>query len=512
MDPMDASREPGKTHVTVEWVHESRTVSGPGADRGIVRYGNQYLAALAANIGAFAFGAALSWSATALPSMRADPDFQKLTLGQEAFVGSIVALGALIAAPIIGAGVFKFGRRQTMVMLTLPFVAGWLLIYFASNVRFVFIGRLITGFCGGALSLAAPIYITDMASRNVAGVMTAGFDVMMCAGQLFIFIVGTYVDWRYQALACGIIPLVFHVFMWFVPESPRYLIRNNKREEALDALRWFRGVSEPRSVEDELNQLNQNMEDNTQLGLRSRDTSTWTDIFETSSLKPLLIIFFLFIFQELSAIDAVLFYTVDIFKATGIQLHSNYCAIIVGAVQLIAAVLATTIMNKVGRRVLLLISETFMCVALTAMGTFFYYKTYYPDTTRDYLQWLPLTSMCVFVVSYSIGMGPITYTILGELLPERVRGTGASFLTMIKWTVSFFVALFFEQVMQDMGRAGGFWLYACFCLLGAIFIASFIPETKSQAPEDIPREFVARTGKLENEPFSSNLTRTYGAR
>ncbi|CAG7828152.1 unnamed protein product, partial [Allacma fusca] len=420
----------------------------------------QYLAALAANMGAFAFGTVMSWSATALPDLRKDETMGKVTLEQESLIASIV------------------------------------------TVRF----------CGGAFTLAAPIFTAEMASVSIRGTLAAGFDMMITVGMLFIFIVGSFLTWRYQALACGIIPILFHAIMFFVPESPRYLLGKGKRDEALAALCWFRGASSPNQVASELYELNnEEIDVSCSIRVTPAKSGMWSDLIQPAALKPILIVFFLFLFQELSGIDAVLFFTVDIFAASGAQLDNYYATIIVGVVQVIAATVAALVVDKSGRRFLLLLSEIFMVLSLGALGLFFYLKITDPTLAANDLGWLPLTSLIVYVVSYSIGLGPITYMIMGELLPHHVKGLASSILTSIKWLLGFAVTLFFEDILLSLGDDGGFWLFAGFCFLGGIFVLFFVPETKGKTLEEIQKIFSKPKSKRSEKSPLLGGPKSYGA-
>jgi len=353
------------------------------------------------------------------------------------------------------------------------------------------------------------MFIQEMASVRYRGLMTAMFGVMITVGQLFVFIVGAVLDWRYQALACGMIPLLFHICMWFVPESPTYLVHQGRREEALRSLRWFRGAPEQRFIEEELNQLNR------QLDITAVRTSThhrtWKDLFGVPLIKPMSVILLLFIFQELSAINALMFYTVDIFKATGIRLWSYYAAIIIGVVQMLAAIFSSAIVHRCGRRWLLLGSEFFMAAGMGTMGLFFWYQKNKPQSAADYMEWVPMFAMILFVLAYSVGMGPISYLILGERLPFPIRGTASSIVTTVKWALGFTIVFLFEDVLVWLGRDGAFWLYGGLCMIGFIFILVCVPEYEGTLLEESRFISDVDIGKgPENEPFSTSPTRTYG--
>ncbi|CAG7727730.1 unnamed protein product [Allacma fusca] len=137
-------------------------------------------------MGAFAIGTMMCWTATALPDLRNSPTIGPITESQESVISSIVTLGAAAACPLTGYCVERFGRRKTMLALTIPFVSGWLLIAFAEHIYMIYAGRFVTGYCGGAFSLAAPIFIAETADVDIRGKLSAGFDLMITVGMLFM--------------------------------------------------------------------------------------------------------------------------------------------------------------------------------------------------------------------------------------------------------------------------------------------------------------------------------------
>jgi sugar porter (SP) family MFS transporter len=463
----------------------------------------QLLASVAANMGAMAFGSVMSWTATALPDLRADPVFAGITEDEESWIGSVVPLGAVLAGPIAGFGVERFGRKRSMLIFCLPFILGWLLIYTAQDIDSILIGRILTGISGGAFAIAAPIFVAEIADADIRGTLAAGFELMITVGMLFIFTAGTFLTWRMQALICGTIPMMIIFLLFFVHESPRYLIGRGKMAQAVNALCWYRGATNPKQVEGELAKLIEGDEENGGTEFSSMRSATILDLIRFPTYKPVLLVLMLFILQELSGIDAVTFYTVDIFQSAGVTLDSYYSTIILGVVQMVASLIAALLVDKSGRRFFLITSEIAMVISLGAFGIFFYVKSIDETFAIAYLQWVPLVSLLMYVVAYSIGVGPITYMILGEIMPQHVKGLASSILTAIKWMLGFTVTRFFLDLMDLVGKACGYWIFMGICLFGAIYIYIFVPETKGKTLEEIQTDFAGgrKRSDVEREPL-----------
>ncbi|CAG7785042.1 unnamed protein product [Allacma fusca] len=443
----------------------------------------QYLAAFSANIGSMALGTTTAWTSTALPDLRISDDFKSITKSQEAWIGSVMILGAIVSCPVAGVGIERFGRRMSMLLLTLPFIGGWLLIYFASNIWMIYAGRFITGFCAGAFSVAVPIYVAETADTKIRGALGCGYDLMITIGILYIFLIGTYTTWRIQALSCAIIPAAFHCFMFFVPESPRLLVEKNKTEEAAKSLQWLRGTKDFHEVEQELKELQRNVEET------CRKEVSWRGLCTMPVIKPTFVGFALMFIMQLSGMDAVMFYTVDIFRSAGTHIDEHLSTNIVGAVQVAATVVAALVVDRCGRRILLIVSGLFMVISLTTIGLYFYLKSSDDARVSEGLGWLPLASLIVYVISFSIGLGPVPCIMLGELLPPHVKGIAAGMIVISKWTLGFIITLMFQDMLSLLHESGCYWLFASITFLGVIYICFCVPETNGKSLEEIQLYF-----------------------
>ncbi|CAG7718425.1 unnamed protein product [Allacma fusca] len=458
------------------------------------------------------------WSSPAIPALEGDKNWGNLieicddnngtvketckfdgTWGPSQWIGSLVALGALISGPVTGFCVERFGRKTTMLLLSAPFVLGWLLITYAESVAMIYAGRLVTGFCGGAFSLAAPVYIGETSEDSVRGTLGAGFQLMVTVGILFVYVVGDAVSWEWLSLISGFGPLVFLVLMIFPPESPRWLISVGKHTEASESLRWLRGASSSQDVEEELAVIQKSVNESKQ------QSATFKDLLAPAILKPTLIALALMLFQQLSGVNAVIFYTTEIFLDAGSDLEPALCTIIVGIVQVVATVLSSILMDRAGRKLLLLVSDAAMCLFLVLLGVFFYFKD--NDTeTAEKIGWLPLVSLIFFIVFFSLGYGPIPWLMMGELLPPHVKGLASAIATSFNWILAFIVTMFFKDLKNGIGAAWCYWLFAIVCAAGTVFVFIFVPETKGKSLDEIQRYFGAPESTP--NPQSSNSEKT----
>ncbi|CAG7826804.1 unnamed protein product [Allacma fusca] len=457
----------------------------------------QILAALAATIGAFGMGTVMAWSSPALPQVELSAKLGYPSDSDLSWVASLVPLAAVFAGPPTGQCIERIGRKPTMIALSVPFVLGWLLIAFAVNIPMMLVGRFLTGFCAGAFSLTAPVFISETAEDSIRGTLGSAFQLMVTFGFLFSYVVGAFVSWQWLAIASAFVPVIMLILMIYVPASPRYLLSKGEVAEASKALAWFRGAESSQQVEFELRLIQKSIDDAKAKKVQPKD------FFSPALLKPISISVGLMFFQSFSGTDAVTFYTVDIFKSAGSSLDGNVATIIVGSVQVLATFLSLVLVDRAGRRVLLLVSDAVMAIALMALAIYFFLD----EDTKLTWGMLPLISLVVFVTSYSIGFGPVPWMMMGEILPNHVIGTASAIATSFNWFFTFLVIRFFADLQILIGTNWAYVFFSCFCVAGICFVFFFVPETKGKSLDEIQLLFVSKNARPP-PPSSRKVSRT----
>lgn len=242
--------------------------------------------------------------------------------------------------------------------------------------------------------------------RGTLGLLPTAFGNI---GILVCFVAGKYLKWDSLAFLGGALPIPFLILMFLIPETPRWYVSRGKEEQARKALKWLRGKKA--DVEPELKGIVKSHCD----AERHASQNAIFDLLKRSNLKPLLISLGLMLFQQLSGINAVIFYTVQIFEDAGSTIDGFLCTIIVGVVNFIATFIATILIDRLGRKMLLYISASAMIVTLLTLGSFFYYKSTGADISN--IGWLPLAAFVIYVLGFSLGFGPIPWLMMGEILP-----------------------------------------------------------------------------------------------
>ncbi|KAF2359665.1 Sugar/inositol transporter [Trinorchestia longiramus] len=449
---------------------------------------SQYLTAGAATLGALSMGAIMGYSSPAGVQLTGSnssslncsfvSDDGPLSDDQNSWFSSTVNVGALIGAPLGGFCINTFGRRTTMVATIVPFLLGWLLIEFTSNFAMLVSGRIFCGICAGLVSISVPTYLGEIASSDIRGLLGAGFQLMVTVGILYTYALGAGVCWQWLAFACLVPAVIFAVCMFFSKESPVFLLAHDKPNEAKESLQFFRG--DAYNIESELQQLTQSIE------IAKANKASFRDLKTPYILKPLLISLSLMFFQQASGVNAILFNLNAIFASADVEMTADASSITIAAVQVIATGVGAVLMDKAGRKLLLIVSSAAMCISLVTMGTFFYLAD---EGEADNLGWLPLTSLIVFITAFSIGFGPIPWLMMGELFAAEVREIAGTLATLTNWLMSFIITLIFQPLRTAIHDWGVYWLFAIVCAVALFFSIFLVKETKGKSIEEISYMF-----------------------
>lgn len=474
---------------------------------GQTRKATQYIAAVAAAIGAVIAGTILAWTSPALPQLQpyvpvngTDATIPALarsaedsndtilinSIGQSAeflldsndsgTVSSILAIGALIIALPVGFLAEKIGRRPTILILSIPFMLNWLLIIFANGAGMLIAARVFAGLGTGGICVAAPMYIGEIAETSIRGSLGAFFQLFLTVGILFTFVVGAYTHWRTLSIISAVLPPLLVIVFWWMPETPQYLLGKNRRHDAEKALRWLRGPDADISAELEDMQKDIDNASRQQGGILSIVKSR-------APRKALICSLGLMFFQQFSGINAVIFYTNNIFQSAGSNIDPAIATIIVGVVQTLATYVSSLLIERAGRRILLLQSCVIMGICLAILGV--YFKLQAGGVDVSFVGWVPLVCLVLFIISFSMGFGPIPWMMMAELFTGELRGAASGLSVVINWFLVFLVTMCFPLMKAAIGIHTCFWFFGCFMFLCIFFVFFLIPETKGKTVTQI---------------------------
>jgi SP family galactose:H+ symporter-like MFS transporter len=433
------------------------------------------LIAITAALGGLLFGYDTGVISSALLFVRTV--FHLSTAGQS-LVAGIVLVGAVLGAMVAGSLSDRFGRRLVILVTALAFVIGALLSAGADSVAMLLAGRLLIGIAIGVASMLTPLYLAEIAPAASRGAVTSLNQLCITLGILVSCLVGyAFADasegWRWM-LGLGAVPgAILALGMLVLPESPRWLAGHNRMPQAEAVLRRLR--SSPAEVANELASLR------THLMREGGRLVPWSALL-APRLRPALIVGIgLAMFQQITGINTVIYFAPQIFQAAG--LSSASVSILatagVGAVNVLLTIVSMWLIDRAGRRALLLWSLGGMAATLMILAGGFALGT------SGALAWITVLSVAAYVAFFAVGLGPVFWLLIAEIFPLAVRGRAMSLATISNWGFNLVVTVTFLGLIDLFGRTGTFLLYAVLTLVAVAFTAGLVPETKGRSLEEI---------------------------
>lgn len=343
------------------------------------------------------------------------------------------------------------------------------------------VGRFVCGVACGICISACMIYISETTCPRIRGVMLLLPETFATGGLLMCYVLGLLLHWRYVAIVCGALPnLIIFAGFWWLPESPTWLVHQFRLEDAAKALRFFRGVTF--DAESQVQEL--------VIGMEKTKMTAWQAfrlLRYAEYLRPTIIVIVQMTILNFSGFNAMFGYAVVIFRLANTGINEYHCAILLAGVRLASVIVSWSLIDRLGRRVLLSVSGAVCALSLTTIGGFFYARVYSPEAAEQ-MAWLPLAGMLCFICSFAVGTGPVSWVVFAELLPSAVRELCGS-ITIIIWALTQFVILQMFPALRDvLNNHGIFWLFAGVCLFQLVFAVFMVPETRRRTLEDIHRE------------------------
>jgi sugar porter (SP) family MFS transporter len=400
-------------------------------------------------------------------------------------VTSWVTVGALFGALAAGLLADKAGRKKTGMIAGALFMSGAAIEAFAPGTAVLVVGRFVIGFGVGIASVAAPLYAAELAPRKTRGRFVSTYQLAITMGIFVADLVDDVLtesgNWRLMLGGAAIPGLLLLLCMAIMPESPRWLMKMLRRPEATASLAKVRGSA---GVEAALDEVQADLDEN-------KEQATWGEVFGRSMRKPLMVGVGLAVFQQITGINAVIYYSNEIFQKAGFvtpQDQAQATLYAVGAVNVLATFIAVAYVDRFGRRPLLLAGLVGMTVSLTTVGFAFLAfdeSATNGGTTPSVVGIITLISLVVFIASFAFSLGPVVWTVISEIYPNRVRGRAIAVTTAVNWAAAGLVSLFFLSLLNAIGSSATFWLFAFFGVVAYVWIWKKVPETKGRSLEEI---------------------------
>jgi MFS transporter, SP family, galactose:H+ symporter len=397
------------------------------------------------------------------------------------WIVSAMMLGAALGAAGAGWMSATLGRKRSLILGALLFVAGSLLCGFAWSPATLIMARVVLGLAIGIASFTAPLYLAEVAPEYIRGAMVSLYQLMITIGIFVAFLSDTAFsysgNWRWMLGVIALPGAMFLAGVFLLPDSPRWLMMRGRKEAALEVLLRLRG--DPQVVLREAGDIEE------QLKTPQRG---WHLFLENANFRRSVGLGVLLqLVQQFTGINVVMYYAPRIFNAMGYDVAAQmWFTAAVGLTNVLATFIAIGLVDRWGRKPILYTGFTVMAVGLGVVGTTMHFGIATPGE-----QLLAVAMLLTFIVGFAMSAGPLVWTLCSEVQPLKGRDFGIGCSTLTNWTANMLVGATFLTLLNSFGRAQTFWLYSALNVLFLLFTFALVPETKGVTLEQIERKLMS---------------------
>ena len=427
-------------------------------------------------LGGLLFGFDISVISGTIPFLQ---EFFELNESMKGWVVSSALIGCILGASYAGRLGDKFGRKNILLVVSILFGISAIGSGLSNSISTFIFYRVLGGIAVGGASVLAPMYIAEVSPAHLRGRMVSINQLTIVVGismayysNYFLLQIGENA-WRWMFAAEAVPALLFFVALFIVPESPRWLVARHQEEKAKHILQKVAGFDFARF---ELQEIKESL-------AGSEKRGTLKDAFQKKYSVILFLGIFLAVFQQWSGINVIFFYAPDIFAKANMGVDAAlFQTTLIGVMNVLFTILAMRVIDKIGRKKLMLIGSAGMAVCYVFIGYLFQI-----ERTAD---WMLLTFILLTPAFFAFGLGPTVWVVLSEIFPNKIRGAAMSVATFSLWVASYLLTLTFPIFVEALSAGITFWIYAVICIIGFTVIFKYLPETKGVSLEKLERMLV----------------------
>ncbi|MBL4818458.1 MAG: sugar porter family MFS transporter [Deltaproteobacteria bacterium] len=393
--------------------------------------------------------------------------------GEIGLIVSAVLIGALVGSAFCSQITDRIGRKGSLLIAAILYVLSSTSSALSQGVVELIASRFFLGIAIGISSLTAPLYLAEIAPAKLRGLLVSLNQLAITIGILSAYGIAYALSadqaWRWM-LGIGVIPAaILGIALLMLPESPRWMMLKGKVDQARKILSKLRSGAD---IEPEIKEIEHSL---------SHEKANWKSLFSKPVRPALVIAMGLACFQQTTGINTIIYYAPTIFEKAGFGTasHAILATVSVGIINVLFTIISLPLLDRIGRRPLLIFGMTGMFLSLAIWGLAFQVGN------LEAFRWVALACMLVYVACFAISLGPIMWLMVSEVFPLKLRGIGTSISICAQWGFNFLVSGTFPSLLHAIGPSYTFWLYAVLCLAGIIFVIKKVPETKGLSLEKI---------------------------
>ncbi|EDV57599.1 facilitated trehalose transporter Tret1 [Drosophila erecta] len=456
------------------------------------QFRRQLLVSLSATLITFCHGIALGWLSPMLPKLlspQETPLTFSIDVNEASWLGAIISLGGISGNFSFSYVMNRFGRKVAIYALAVPNTCIWFLFYFAQSIEWLYVARVCAGLTGGGMFVVLPIFIGEIADNSIRGRLCSFFTLTMNTGIMVGFIVSSHI--AYHVIPCAVVGLpVLYVFLATrYPEPPQQLMRWKRDEEAEKSLRFYRRCDGP-NVSKEAERAYQKQLDEMRLAIQEQNKDSndnglsMSDFLTKRALKALATGLVLMIANIFTGTFAFNNYMSNIFDAVHTQLDPNTNTIIIGAVQILGTLASIYLVDRYGRKILLIVSCAGSGIGTSAFGLYAFYAEEQKVDLSAFSAWLPVTLMAFIIFIANVGVISVTMVVLVEILPQKIRAVATSFCLGSLSFFAFVSLKTFPLMMFHLGLAATMWFCGTVSVICLFYVVVCVEETKGRSMYD----------------------------
>ena len=404
-------------------------------------------------------------------------DFHGLTSFDKELLTSILLIGALIGALAAGRIADQVGRRPTVLGTAALFVAGVMLAAFSPSYAVLVAARVVIGLAVGSASMVVPLYIGEVVPPRIRGAMVSFNQLAITSGILAAYLVdyglASSENWRLMFGLAAIPAILMFTGMLFQRESPHWLVAQGREDEAREVLRRVRDEG---GIDAEIAEVRD----------LSARRSSFREVAAPAVRHVMVIGVALAVFQQITGINTIIYYAPTLLSSAGLGNSAALLANVVnGAVNVAMTIVAIRLLDRVGRRPLLLGGTTGMAAGMIVVALTFAIGG---SQLHGGTAYIAIAGLLVYTGSFAIGLGPVFWLLISEIYPVKIRGQAMSVATMANWGANFVVTISFLTLLSAIGNAGTFFLFAGLSIVALAYFQRQVPETKNRSLQEIERD------------------------
>ncbi|KAF9420950.1 hypothetical protein HW555_002933 [Spodoptera exigua] len=449
----------------------------------------QYLVAAAVSLAAMVAGATQAWSTPVIPKFHSNETNIIITDDQISWVAALASPGYMAGSMATRIVSDKFGRRTAVLGSGLPILIGTTVILTTASARCLYVTRYLWGFGTGMIGTVSAMYLAEIADKEIRGKLTASIRFMLSFGSFIIMSIGPFISFNALSYIFLALPICYLIACSFIPETPYFYLKEGKVNAARASLKRLSGDRNEKAVEEKLLAMKLDVKKEMHRSGSAKEMFTGKRY-----RKALIIASGLKVTQIMAGPIAIQQYFGRIVQESKTNVNISIVLITFGAVKFIVGIISSAIVDKVGRRPLLIYSYLGSGIALSVVGAYFLIQ----PTSSPYYTYIPFVGIILSSVVSILGYEPMAFVVSAEIFPLNVKSIAMTFLNILGGLLNFLCVKGYQPMKNIAGLTGVFWFYATFAFIGGVFSFFMVPETNGKSLREIQIEL---QGDLYDETY-----------